>query len=158
MLDIHISGMYVYFPLKWYPICTDSDIMECGRHPNMRPSQKWNVAKLTVIVNGKFLTWTHMNTELVTITMHFATFHFWLRPLVLHIPWIHNHCKWGIIVKGNIQAFQRHKYQVLYYNTKRDIDAQSWVAELFWGVLYYSKLLLIEMCRRYPTKKVPSFF
>ena len=55
ILDIHIIGVSVYFSLKWYPICTDSEIMECVRHPSMRPSQKWNVAKLTIIVNGKFL-------------------------------------------------------------------------------------------------------
>ena len=36
-----------------------------------------------------------------------------------------------IIVKGNRQAFQWYQYQELYYNTKRDINAQSWVAELF---------------------------
>ena len=46
---------------------------------------------------------------------------------------------------GNIQAFQQHKNQVLYYDTKRDIDAQSWVAELFLrGLGYTTEKKMIE--------------
>ena len=105
---IGIIKKLVELPFHWYHICNGYDIVESTLRLVLGESQKFNLAKHCVlpIVQSRWGMKT-MGYSLLRNTNELQDFISDLHsyPVVLSIPWFHNHYKWGIILKRIKHAF-----------------------------------------------------